>query len=146
MKRDLYYDQAEKLFCEAHKSIEQIAEILPVTAKTLYEWKQYGDWTTRKKAYLASRRNVADILREKLEEKIGLLDGSGITAADTDEIAKIAATIDRMERQAYDLRTVAVEVMERFGRYLRASIQDPGELKTISGHIQGFFEWLEKGA
>lgn len=142
-KQEIYYDQAEKLYVQGGRSIEHIASTLPVSAKTLYQWKKKGDWATRKRAYLASRRNVADILRERLEEKIAGLEGSRFTSADADEIAKISATIDRIERSAYDLRSAAVEVMERFGKYLRSRIQDANDLQQISRHIQGFFEWLE---
>ena len=142
-KKEIYYDQAEKLFVDGGHPIERVSEILPVSKKTLYQWKQQGDWGNRKKAHLASRRNVADILRQRLEEKIGEIDGRSFTSGDADEISKIMATITRMEKDAYDLRTAAVEVMERFGRYLRAHGKDPSELQQISRHIQGFFEWLE---
>ena len=142
-KKELYYDQAERLYVQGGHSIERVSQILPVSAKSLYQWKQYGDWGTRKRAHLASRRNVADILRQRLEEKIGEFEGKTFTAADADEISKISATIDRIEKNAYDLRAVSVEVMERFGKYLRANLKDANELQRISKHIQGFFEWLE---
>lgn len=142
-KKELYYDQAERLYVQGGHSIERISQILPVSAKSLYQWKQYGDWGTRKRAHLASRRNVADILRQRLEEKIGEFEGRTFTAADADEISKISATIDRIEKSAYDLRAVSVEVMERFGKYLRANLKDTNELQRISKYIQGFFEWLE---
>ena len=142
-KKELYYDQAERLFCEGGHPIERIAELLPVSAKTLYGWKKLGDWGRRRKAHLASRRNVADILRQRLEEKIAEIEGRGFTAGDADEIAKISATIDRIEKSAYDLRAASVEVMERFGKYLRGSVKDTNELQQISRYIQGFFTWLE---
>jgi len=142
-KKELYYDQAERLYVQGGHSIERISQILPVSAKTLYEWKKYGDWGTRKRAHLASRRNVADILRQRLEEKIGEFEGKTFTSGDADEISKISATIDRIEKSAYDLRAVSVEVMERFGKYLRANLKDTNELQRISKYIQGFFEWLE---
>ena len=142
-KKELYYDQAERLYVQGGHSIEKIGQLLPVSVKTLYQWKQYGDWGTRKRAHLASRRNVADILRDRLEEKIGEMDGRTFTAADADEISKISATIDRIEKSAYDLRAVSVEVMQRFGKYLRANLKDGNELQRISKYIQGFFEWLE---
>ena len=142
-KKELYYDQAERLYVQGGHSIERVSQILPVSAKTLYQWTQYGDWGTRKRAHLASRRNVADILRQRLEEKIGEFEGKTFTAADADEISKISATIDRIEKSAYDLRAVSVEVMDRFGKYLRANLKDTNELQRISKYIQGFFEWLE---
>jgi len=145
-KREIYYDQAEALFVKSGHSIERISQLLPVSAKTLYEWRQYGDWTTQKKAHLASKRNVADILRDRLAEKIAALESGNFSAGDVDEIAKISATIDRMERNAYDLKAAGVEVMGRFGKYLRATIKDPNHLQEISRHIQGFFEWLETNA
>jgi len=142
-KREIYYDQAEGLYVKGGHTIEGISQILPVSAKTLYEWRQYGDWATQKRAHLASKRNVADILRARLAEKIGELETGDFTAGDVDEIAKISATIDRIERQAYDLRAAGVEVMTRFGKYLRAHVEDVGQLQEMSKHIQGFFEWLE---
>jgi len=145
-KKELYYDQAEGLYVTGGHSIEKISEILPVSDKTLYQWRQDGDWATQRKAHLASKRNVADILRERLSEKIGQLESGNFTAGDVDEISKIAATIDRIERSAYDLRAAGVEVMTRFGKYLRANIKDVGQLQEISRHIQGFFEWLEGNA
>jgi hypothetical protein len=145
-KKEIYYDQAEKMFVEGGQSIDRISGILPVSAKTLYDWKAAGDWGTRKKAHLASRRNVADILRDRLGDKISGLDGMHFSASDADEIAKIAATIDRIERNAYDLRAAGVEVMTRFGKYLRSQTDDAGMLQDISKHIQGFFEYLEVNA
>lgn len=145
-KKQLYYDQAEGLYVTGGHTVEKISQILPVSAKTLYQWRQHGDWTTQRKAHLASKRNVADILRERLSEKIGDLESGRFTAGDVDEIAKIASTIDRIERSAYDLRAAGVEVMTRFGKYLRANIKDSGQLQEISRHIQGFFEYLEQHA
>ncbi len=142
-KKELYYDQAERMFVQGGQSIEKISGILPVSMKTLYEWKAAGDWGKRKAAHLASRRNVADILSDRLAEKISALDGVRFSAADADEIAKIAATIDRIRKNAYDLRAAGVEVMTHFGKYLRSQIDDAGYLQDISKHIQGFFEYLE---
>lgn len=143
-KKEVYYDQAEGLYVTGGHTIERISQILPVSDKTLYGWRQQGDWATQKKAHLASKRNVADILRERLAEKIGALESGGnFTAGDVDEIAKIASTIDRIERSAYDLSAAAVEVMTRFGKYLRANVKEASQLQEISRHIQGFFEWLE---
>jgi hypothetical protein len=143
-KQELYYDQAEKLFINGGHSLERIAEVLPVSAKTLYQWKKKGDWGNRKRAHLASHRNVGEILRQRLEDKIAEIDGRGFSPGDADEISKITASIARIERSDYDLKAASVEIMARFGKYLRKRGDiDAGELQQIGKYIQGFFEWLE---
>ncbi len=142
-KKELYFDQAERMFCKGARASTKSAGYCRYPQKTLYEWKAAGDWGNQKKAHLASQRNVADIMRDRLAEKIRALDGPSFTAGDADEIAKIASTIDRLERNAYDLRAAGVEVMTRFGKYLRSQTDDAAMLQDMGKHIQGFFEYLE---
>jgi len=128
-------------------TLERISEMLPetVSVTTLSRWKQAGDWDGKRKATMASLRNVADILQEIVEEKIvGLRASGGLDAAALDAICKATASIERLKRGAYDFRTIAVEVMGRFAEWLRLALQGkPDELKSIAGHVQAWFKSIE---
>lgn len=125
------------------KSIPQIAALLPVSEKTLYLWSKKGGWPEQKQV----RFTISDAvtrLRNNLACKIAAL-SDNMTAADVDEIAKIASSIRNIERGSMDMKTAAVEVMDYYVKFLGGDA-DVKEIKLHSKRIQGFFEWLELNA
>jgi len=141
-KESTYYDEAERLYTFG-RTLQEIAGLLPVSIASLSRWKTKGDWETKRKAALASNRTVAESLREVLRGKVeGILAKGDISASQTDEIAKILAAIDRMERGSYNFLAAAVEVMRRFTEWLRKET-GPEERELVGKWIQAWFKAIE---
>ncbi len=137
-KESTYYDEAERLYTFG-RTFEEIAGILPVSVASLSRWCSKGDWKTKRKAALSSTRTVAESLREVLQMKVNsILTAGTLDRSQADEIAKISATIERMERGSYDFLGAAVEVMRRFSDWLRPNCR-PDERQLISKKIQEWF-------
>lgn len=141
-KEAIYYDEAERLYTYG-RTLEEIAGILPVSIASLSRWKRKGDWETKRKAALASTRTVAESLREVLLSKIkGILAEGNLSAGQADEIAKISATIERMERGSYNFLAAAVEVMRRYTDWAKRNLQED-DIKRLAGWIQDWFREIE---
>jgi hypothetical protein len=144
-KEELFFNEAERLYVAGY-TLDTIREHLPepVSLPTLSRWKDKGGWGEKRRQALASLRNVADILMEVLEEKIvALRQERGLNAGDFDAIAKATASIERLKKGAYDLRTVAVEVMGKFTEWLRKNLTDQEELNLVAKKLQAWFKSLE---
>jgi hypothetical protein len=61
-----------------------------------------------------------------------------------EELTKIITLMDRLCSQGWNIRAAALEVMDRFGDFLRRWVGDPEELKRISLRMQEFFHRLEE--
>jgi hypothetical protein len=139
-KEATYYNEAEKLYL-AGATIANIAELLPVTEKTLYQWSKKGDWSGRRRERLATRQDVSTRLRAFVEEKIAGI--TKLTPGDADEIAKIYSSIDRVEKGAVSMLTMSVEVMAEWAKFQRWKGRSPEEMKDKAKEVQEFFEYLE---
>jgi hypothetical protein len=140
-KADACYDRARILFLEG-KSIKEISRTLPVSARTLRRWRLKGDWEAHGCGPTLSNRRTLEILRVHLDKKIQELD-KGITSSDVNEIAKISASIERMERAAGDMRGPAVEIMDLYTRYLKSNFS-PEEVEKQARIIHSFIQYLEE--
>jgi hypothetical protein len=139
-KESSFYDEAERQYIFG-RNLEEIAGLLPVSIASLSRWCAKGSWKDKRKAAL-STRNVAESLREVLQMKINtILTGGDLSRSQADEIAKISAVIERMERGSYDFKAAAVEVMRKFVDWLRPNCK-PEERQLISTKIQAWFESL----
>jgi len=142
-KFEIYFDEAEKLHVQKAKSLEEIAQLLPVSVQTLSKWKNDGQWAEKRKAALRSPRTIAEALRDALEQKLEKIAAQGdFTAADADEMSKISCTIERLEKGGYSLLAATVEVMGRFGEFVKKT--QPGLVETISPLLQDFFKSIEE--
>jgi hypothetical protein len=143
-KRDLYWEDAQSLFL-AGKSLEEIAALLPVALITLKRWHQEGQWEEKRRQVPVSPRWLGEALKGILREKAGRLIVQGdLKPQELDEITKIVTLLDRLCSQGWDLRAAALEVMDRFGDFLRGWVTDQEELKRISHRVQEFFRQLEE--
>ncbi len=83
-------------------------------------------------------------LKGILREKTGNLLISGeLNPQELEELTKIVTLIDRLCSQGLDIRAAALEVMDRFGDFLRGWVTDQEELKRISQRVDEFFKQLE---
>lgn len=142
-KRELYGEEARSLFL-AGKQLEEIAELLPVALKTLKHWHQDGQWEEKRRQVPVSPRWLGEALKGILREKAGKLLARGdMKPQELEELSKIITLIDRLGSQGQDIRAAALEVMDRFGDFLRGWVTDQEELKRISQRVDEFFKQLE---
>lgn len=141
-KRDLYYEDAQSLFL-AGKELGGIATLLPVALQTLKRWHTEGQWEEKRRQVPVSPRWLGEALKGILREKTGnLLVKGELKPQELDELTKIITLIDRLCSQGLDIRAAALEVMDRFGEFLRSWV-DQEELQRISQRVEEFFRELE---
>ncbi|MFP3866887.1 MAG: hypothetical protein ACLFUU_01825 [Desulfobacteraceae bacterium] len=143
-KRELYCAEAQSLYL-AGKTVEEIGTILPVAQRTLKSWQKQGHWEEKRQAAHRSPRLLGEALKGVLRQKTERLLAKGdLRAAEVEELTKLITLIDRLGKQAWDLKVAALEVMSQFVEFLRQQIRDPRELRCFSRRIQEFFQELEQ--
>ncbi len=143
-KREIHFEEAQSLFL-AGKSLEEIQGLLPVSMVTLKRWQQEGQWDEKRRQVPVSPRWLGEALKGILREKTGKLLAKGdLEPKELEALTKILTLIDRLCSQGWDLRAAALEVMDRFGQFLRSWVTDPEELKRITHQMQEFFRNLEE--
>jgi hypothetical protein len=142
-KRELYFEDAQSLFL-AGKELEEIAALLPVALTTLKSWHVEGQWEEKRRQVPVSPRWLGEALKGILRERTGnLLVRGDLKSQELDELSKIVTLIDRLCSQGLDIRAAALEVMDRFGDFLRGWVTDQDERKRISQRVDEFFRQLE---
>jgi len=68
-KKNLYYDDAERLYVRERRSPDEIAGMLGVSEKTVRNWKDEGCWEEKRTAHLKSCQSTF----ENIVELTGLL-------------------------------------------------------------------------
>ena len=135
-----YYDDARKLYFKG-KTLKEICDALPVSYSTLKKWKKDGRWEGQKEVLAIPGRRAVDILRERLEKKIEEL-GSNMTSEDVDEIAKITASIERLDRGP-DIMGASIEAMGLYADFLKSRLS-AAEMQKQHDLVWAFFEHLEE--
>ncbi|MEW5970232.1 MAG: hypothetical protein AB1706_10220 [Pseudomonadota bacterium] len=59
-KKDEYLFQAQKLYTIEGHTLEDIAQKLPVTVRTLYTWSKDYNWQTKKEQYIKDKTNFSE--------------------------------------------------------------------------------------
>lgn len=67
-KKEIYFDQAKTLFVEHLKTIGEIAEELPISTKTIINWKNEGNWDQSRAEFLQKRQSLHSDLYEFARE------------------------------------------------------------------------------
>jgi transposase-like protein len=146
-KEDKHYDLAERLYIEERKTIAAIAQTLPVSRNTLYRWCVKGGWKARRRAHFSSPREIGGRMRRALEHYLAQIDkeadGGVLEPRHFDAINKAVVAIKAIERQAIDIRVMAIEVMGRFTEWLKAQKIGPGELTLFGERFRAWFRELE---
>jgi hypothetical protein len=142
-KRDLYYAEAQSLYL-AGRELRELQEIYPVSRQTLHRWHQEGRWEEKRRQALFSPRWLGKALKGILREKTSRLLAKGdLTPPELDELTKLITLIERLSCHSWDIRSAALEVMERFSEFLRGWVKDREEIKRFSSWMQEFFRKLE---
>jgi uncharacterized protein YjcR len=61
-KKQLYFNEAERLYVVEQCTIGEIASRLKLGEKTVRLWKEEGDWDTKRKQFLKERQSLAEEL------------------------------------------------------------------------------------
>ena len=143
-KRQLYFEEAQSLYL-AGKTLEEIGQLFPVALKTLTRWQQEGQWEEKRRLVPVSPRWLGEALKGLLREKASRMLAKGdLKPQELEELTKIITLMDRLCSHGWNIRAAALEVMDRFGDFLRRWVGDPEELKRISLRMQEFFHRLEE--
>lgn len=102
-KKDQHFETAEKLYVYEHKTIEQIADLLPVAVRTLHYWKTEGLWDRKRCKYIETRKSfheeIYDMAREMAESiRLELKSEEGVTPASYLNLKRIVEVIDKVKK------------------------------------------------
>lgn len=129
----------------AGKELREIQEMYPVPRQTLVRWQQEGQWDEKRRQALVSPRWLGKALKGILREKTGkLLTKGDLTPPELEELSKLITLIERLCSNTWDIRSAALEVMDRFSEFLREWVKDKEEIRRFSSWMQEFFRKLEE--
>ncbi len=96
---------------------------------------------------LGDPRRAAQALRRALAGRVDeVLAGGGLDKATAEELAKIGASLNALEKAGTDPRAAALEVMERFGDFAAQREADPARRAWLADLVAAFFQSLEEPA
>lgn len=143
-KRELYYAEVQSLYL-AGKELREIQEMYPVSRQTLIRWHKEGQWEEKRRQALVSPRWLGQALKGILREKTGRLLGKGdLTPPELEELSRLITLIERLCSNTWDIRSAALEVMDRFSEFLREWVKDKEEIRRFTTWMQEFFRKLEE--
>jgi hypothetical protein len=143
-KRELYYAEVQSLYL-AGKELREIQEMYPVSHQTLLRWHKEGQWEEKRRQALVSPRWLGQALKGILREKTGRLLAKGdLTPPELEELSRLITLIERLCSNTWDIRSAALEVMDRFSEFLREWVKDKEEIRRFSTWMQEFFRKLEE--
>jgi len=128
------------------KTLEELANRVPVSTKTLGKWRQDYNWDEKRENYLVSAVGAAGKLRKIIYHQIELLDEQDsnnhiIGTSDVDRMTKLIASLDKLEKRI-DLRGSVVLVMNRFVDFLKA--RHPEHLDFFYKIMKEFYDYVEE--
>jgi len=122
-KRDLYYDEAERLYVETGLSVPRIFDVLrrAVSTTTLYAWRRDGGWQQQRQDYRSTADNAVATLRRKIIEIASKLDRAGRdedVARIADTLSKLDKVLDRFDRKR-DTYGETIRVLDSLVEWMR---------------------------
>gem|GEM_PF-2568033 len=111
-------DVARTLFLMTEKSQKEISEVVGWTEKTFTEQKQKGRWSEMRDTKSLTKQQIISMLHMQTFKLIeGAKDENRLLSArEIDSVAKLAASIDKLEKKA-TIETY-IEVFEEYNKYL----------------------------
>lgn len=130
-------EYAKSLYIGGGLTQKEIAERVSVTEKTLAKWIKEGKWDNLKKSLLTTKENQLSFLYNQLDflnTDISKRDFKVATGKEADTIAKLSASINRLETETSIGDTV--EVARAFIEFVRQ--QDLELAKVITNLFDVF--------
>lgn len=106
-----------------------IAEKVGVSKQTMNRWVAEGEWDKRRAAKSITRPEIVNNLLRAINEEVERLNGEkdpDKVSGACDKLAKLAATIERLDKKANVVDTI--EVFIGFGKWLQYRAQTDEEL------------------
>lgn len=132
---------AQFFFCNSNLSQKEIAEKMGISEVSMSRWVREGRWDTLKASITITRqeqlnrvyRQIAAINKKIVEEQEGIP-----TSADADVLAKLAAVVERLEKETSITDVVSVSM--KFLDWLRKI--DTEKAKELSYLFDAFIKDL----
>ena len=143
-KYELYGAQAERMYVQEGKTLEQIKEILQVSLPTLSDWSKKCDWPKKRAEKLKRPQLIEERVRHKLYEKLEALcqvHNEDFGSKEADQISKLVSALGKLEANRDPLRA-AVSIMEQFTNFLRR--KQPQLIPQLAEIIPAFFEQVRE--
>ena len=123
-KKDLHYEEAERLYVSAGLPVMRIFDVLQraVSTTTLYKWRRDGGWQQQREDYRSTADSAVSTLRSKIIEIAAKLGG----AKRDEDVARIADTLSKLDK-----------VLDRFDR--KRDLY--GETLRV---LDGLVEWMRQ--
>lgn len=95
---------------------------------------------------LADPRGAAQALRGLLGQRVeAVLNSGGLDREQAEELAKIGALLEKLERGGYDLKAAAVEVGARLVEFVAGREADPAQKAWLADLLDAFYFHLDQG-
>lgn len=127
---------ARTLFLTTEKTQKEICEIVGWTEKTFTDQKQKGKWNEMRDTKNLTKQQIISLLHTQTLKIIDTAKDENrlLSAREVDSIAKLAASIDKLEKKA-TLETF-IEVFEDYNKWLMVMNMD---FAQRNNHYQDLF-------
>lgn len=139
----MYYGEAQRLAVEEEMTLAAISEKITVPLATLRRWSKQGKFKMQRDDYRKSSSSAVRKAKMVLLDIIKRMDiarsrGKKISSADVDQMAKVAATIERLDTIITPRRAFVI-FASRFAIWCKEMYPDDKDfLARMSDAIQGF--------
>lgn len=128
-KKDEYLDIAEKLFVNEYKTLDQIAEIIPVSVRTLAYWKNECFWDRKRLNYVETKRSLHEKLFKTLEEaaddvRLAQKTEEGVNPVAFLNLKRLIEVIDKVQKYESSIEFKEEKKTEQSGGASRVEIVD----------------------
>ena len=129
-------DVARTLYLMTEKSQKEICEVVNWAEKTFTEQKQKGKWNELRDTKSLTKQQIISMLHTQLLKisDVAKDENRLLSAREVDSIAKLASSIDKLEKKA-TIETY-IEVFEEFNRWLMVVNVD---FAQRNNHFQDLF-------
>jgi hypothetical protein len=118
MTRKQKIDVARTLYLMTEKSQKEICDVVGWSEKTFSEQKQKGNWNEMRDTKSLTKQQIISLLHTQTLKIVDAAKNESrlLSAREVDSIAKLAASIDKLEKKA-TLETF-IEVFEEYNKWL----------------------------
>lgn len=139
----MYYGEASRLAIEEEMTLAAVSKKIPVPFETLRRWSAKGKWKTQREDYRQSSMSALRKAKMILQDIIKRMDivranGKKISSSEVDQMAKVAATIERLDTIITPRRAFVIFAL-KFAIWCKEMYPDDEDfLARMSDAIQGF--------
>src|SRR5256885_10308848 len=136
MTRNQKVEVARTLYLMTEKSQKEICDVVGWTEKSFTEQKQKGKWNELRDTKSLTKQQIISLLHTQTLKIIDAAKDENrlLSAREVDSIAKLAASIDKLEKKA-TLETF-IEVFEHYNKWLMVVNMD---FAQRNNHYQDLF-------